>query len=684
MNSNVNEPKIQHHHFEHEKQTFNKHIEHNKHKIHKEHNHSHHIKDFKKRLIISLILTIPILLLSEMIQMWFRFKIVLPYQRFILLALSIVIYIYGGLPFLKGLIDEIKRKSPGMMTLIGMAITAAFIYSAFIVFNGRTGDFFWELATLIDIMLFGHLLEARSVLGASRALEELAKIMPKEAHLIKNNEIIDIPLSELKIGDLVLVRPGEKIPSDGIVIEGESFINESLLTGEAKPVHKKKSDSVIGGAINGDSNLRVKIKKTGEDTYVSQVIKLVQDAKKSRSKTQDLTDRAAALLFYIALITSIITFTFWIFLQSIDFALLRAITVLVIACPHALGLAIPLVVSISTSITSRKGILVRSREVFEYLKNINAVAFDKTGTLTKGIFGVSEIVSFINEEELLKYTISLEINSSHIIAKVLSEYAKERNIEILKVYDFKEIPGKGVLGNINGKKIVVGNTTLMEELGIDYKEEKRINELMRTGKTIVFVGIDKKLSGVIALSDEIKKESYEAIKSLKEKNIKVFMLTGDNEKVSEWVAKELNIDKYFAQLLPQEKSKKIKELKDSGFKIAFVGDGINDAPSLSISDAGIAIGAGTDVAIESADIILVKNNPNDVNTIINLSKITYRKMVQNLWWAAGYNIVAIPLAAGILYKAQIILSPATGAILMSLSTVIVAINASTLFRLLHK
>ena len=661
--------------------THKEHSEHLKHSGHSTHSahteHAHHIEDFKRRFFISTILTIPVLLLSEMIQQWFGFQITVPFQKWIVLVLSSVIYFYGGFPFLKGLIDELKRKQPGMMTLIGTAISVAFFYSAFTVFTGFGRDFFWELATLIDVMLLGHWIEAKSVLGASRALEELVKIMPTTAHLIKNGEIVDVPVSKLKKGDLVLVKPGEKIPSDGIVIEGESFVNEALLTGESKPVHKKKGDKVIGGAINGDGILKVIIERTGEETYLSQVIKLVKQAQESKSKTQDLANKAAALLFYVAVLTGTFTYFYWFLNGMPDFALERAVTVLVIACPHALGLAIPLVVALSTTITAKNGILIRDRRAFEQAKDLTAVIFDKTGTLTEGKFGVVEFVSYINENEFLKLTYSVEKNSEHIIAKAIVQFAKEKGIKPVEPQKYKTIPGKGAYAVIEGKEVYVGSPNLLKELGIDANDEK-IKKLQEEGNTVVFVVINRELAGAFALADRIKSESYEAVKKLKEMGIKVYMLTGDSEAVAKAVSEKLGIDNYFAQVLPHEKAQKVKFLQEKGYKVAMVGDGINDAPALVTADVGIAIGAGTDVAIESADIILVKSNPADVPKVIKLSKVTYSKMVQNLWWAAGYNIVAIPLAAGVLYNYGIVIQPAVGALLMSISTVIVAINSQTL------
>jgi Cu2+-exporting ATPase len=640
--------------------------------------HAHHMQMFKRKFWFSLALTIPILLLSETIQTWLNLTwIKIPFQSEILLILSAIIYVYGGLPFLQGMIEEVRNRQPGMMTLIGTAISVAFFYSAATVILITGVDFFWELATLIDIMLLGHWIEAKSVLGASQALEELVRIMPTTAHLVKDGEVTDVPVSQLKANDLVLVRPGEKIPSDGVVAEGESFVNEALLTGESKPVHKAKESKVIGGAINGEGVLRVRIEKTGEETYLAQVIKLVRQAQESKSRTQDLANRAAALLFYAALGAGIITFVAWSLVATTDVALTRTVTVLVIACPHALGLAIPLVVAISTSITAKSGILIRDRKAFEMIKDVDVVVFDKTGTLTEGKFGVSDIVAYLPEEQLLRLTASVELNSEHIIAKAIVSYANEKSVKIPNAKDFKALPGRGAYGKVVRKEVYVGSPALLEEMKIEATDEK-IKALQEQGKTVVFTVVDGKLAGAFALADRVRKESKEATAKLKELGLKVYMLTGDSEEVARRVAKELGIDEYFAQVLPDQKAEKIKALKQKGYKVAMVGDGINDAPALVTADVGIAIGAGTDVAIESADIILVKNDPRDVPKVRDLSQKTYSKMAQNLWWAAGYNIIAIPLAAGVLYNVGIILPPAVGALIMSLSTVIVALNSQTL------
>ncbi|MEM3712217.1 MAG: copper-translocating P-type ATPase [Thermoproteota archaeon] len=647
------------------------------HMEHSGHGHAHHASEFKRKLLVSSILTIPVLILSDMIQEWFGFSFKPPFQREMLFTLSLIIYFYSGSPFLRGLIDEIRKRQPGMMTLVGTAISIAFIYSSGAVLMARGRDFFWELVTLIDIMLLGHWMEAKSILGASRALDELIKTMPTIAHRIENSRVSDIPVSELKVGDIVLVKPGEKIPSDGMVVEGESFVNEALLTGESKPIRKGVGDKVIGGSINSEGILKIRIEHTGEETYLAQVIRLVKQAQESRSRTQDLANRAAALLFYLALTAGIITFSVWFLLENADFALERMVTVLVIACPHALGLAIPLVVALSTTIMSRNGVLIRDRRAFEAIKDVNTVVFDKTGTLTRGSFEVSDVIAFIPEDELLSLTASVESNSEHVIAKAIVRYARRRGVEFLKADEFKALPGRGTYGKVNGREILVGSQSVLEEMGIKLVDN-RVVKLHNQGKTLVFTIVDGKPAGVFALSDRVREESYEAVERLKKLGLNVYMLTGDSEEVAKWVAGELKIDDYFARVLPDEKAGKIRLLKEKGLRVAMVGDGINDAPALITADVGIAIGAGTDVAIESADIILVRNDPRDVVKTINLSRKTYAKMLQNLLWATCYNTVTIPLAAGVLYGYGILLPPAMGALIMSLSTIIVALNSQTL------
>ncbi len=639
--------------------------------------HKHMMEDFKKRFIVSTLLTIPILLISPGFMEIIGLKAIYE-NTLLLIILSSAVYFYGGKPFLEGSIKELKKKSPGMMTLIALAITTSYLYSIAVSLGLEGKTFFWELTTLISIMLLGHWIEMKSVLGASKALEELVKLLPSKAHLIKGGKIIDVPIEKLKVGDVVLVKAGEKIPADGRVVKGETYVNESLLTGESKPVKKAKGDEVIGGSINGIGVIEVEITKVGKDSFLSQVIEMVKRAQETKSRTQDLANKAAFILTIIAITSSLITFIAWRFFlnQTTTFALERAVTLMVITCPHALGLAIPLVVAISTSLSARKGILIRNRLAFENAKDLEYILFDKTGTLTEGEFKVSDVVELgnIKREEILKIASSIEKKSEHPIGKAIAQYKGN-----LKVVDFKVIPGKGVKAKVNGKEVEIASKNYFEEEGIKVKN-KKVEELFKQGKTVVLMAIQGKLVGAIALSDKIKEDARESIKKLKEMGIKCIMLTGDNEKVARYVANELGIE-YYAELLPQEKLKKIEEFqKKAKGKVAMVGDGINDAPALAKADVGIAIGAGTNVAIESGDIILVRNNLRGIVELIKIAKSTYRKMIENLAWATGYNVIAIPLAGGVLYYQGILLSPAIAALLMSLSTVIVAINAQLLKR----
>jgi len=650
------------------------------HKQHSQHNHHQHmVADFKKRFIVSIIITIPVLLLSPLIQTFLKLEetIKFPGDAYVIFGLSTIIFFYGGWPFLKGLYNELKSKQPGMMTLIGLAISVAYIYSSAVVFGLEGKFFFWELATLIVVMLLGHWIEMKSIMGASNALTQIARLMPKDAHRITSgNKTVNIPLEELKVGDEVLVKPGEKFPADGSIVKGETSVNESMLTGESRLVIKKIGAQVIGGSINGEGSVTVEVKKTGKDSFLSGVIKLVQEAQESKSRTQNLANRAAFWLTIIGISAGVITLVVWLVLlkQEFVFSLERSVTVMVITCPHALGLAIPLVVAVSTAISARNGLLIRDRAAFERARNIDAIIFDKTGTLTKGEFGVTDTLTFTNntsEKELLKYAASLEAQSSHPIAKAITKATDDR-YEVVK---FKSITGKGAEGIVNGKDIKIVSPGYLKENNIVIKNHNNIDMLASQGKTIVYILIENRLVGAIGLADIIRDESKEAIKKLKEMNIKPMMLTGDNKQVAKWVAEEVGIEEYFAEVLPQDKSDKVKEIQSRGLIVAMTGDGINDAPALAQADIGIAIGAGTDVAVETADIILVRSNPLDVVSILDLSKATYRKMLQNLGWATGYNVFAIPLAAGVLFPLGIILNPAVGAALMSLSTVIVAINA---------
>ncbi|MGZ7067313.1 MAG: heavy metal translocating P-type ATPase [Methanobacterium sp.] len=597
-------------------------------------------------------------------------------DKYILFILSSIVYFYGGYPFLKGIYIEIKTRSLGMMTLIAVAITSAYIYSSSVVF-GFPGDiFFLELVTLIDIMLLGHWIEMRSIMGASSALEELAKLMPSRAHKVMlDGNTNDVPVEKLEIGDQLIVKPGEKVPIDGEIIEGRTTIDESTLTGESEPVFKQEGDEVIGGSINGDGSIKVEINRLKKDSFLSQVINLVEEAQASKSRTQNLSDRFALGLTIIALSGSLITFFVWASIVGfgLNFAIQRSVTVMVTACPHALGLAVPLVIAVSTSLSAKNGLLIRNRNAFENARNIEAIIFDKTGTLTQGKFGINDIISLrdnFSKDTILKYAASLEKYSEHPIGKGIVSSAKDT----LEVKDFMSIPGKGVQGKINGKNIEVVSPGYLKEkeISISNKElEKQSNQ----AKTIVFVIVDGETVGAIVLADIIRPESKEAILELKKMGIKCMMITGDRKEVAEWVANEIGLDEYFAEILPQEKSEKVKQIQSQGLVVAMTGDGINDAPALAQADVGIAVGAGTDVAIGAADIILVRSDPLDALYIVSLSRSTYKKMIQNLIWGTGYNIFAIPAAAGILFAYGIILTPAMGAILMSASTVIVALNS---------
>ncbi len=640
--------------------------------------HSSGIAGFRGRFYVVLILTIPVMLLSEMIQHWLNIHIVFPGSKYVLLALSSIVFFYGGWPFLRGLADEMRVKNPGMMTLIGFAISVAYIYSVATVFGLDGMDFFWELATLILIMLLGHWIEMRSVAGASRELELLVQLMPDDAHLIEGDKITDVKTETLNEKDIILIKPGEKVAADGIIVDGESYLNESLLTGESKPVQKGKGDKVIAGAINGNGAIKITVSHRAKDSYLSQVIKLVQDAQKSKSKTQLLADKAARWLTLVAIVAGIATFLVW-YLSGKDlaFSIERMVTVIVICCPHALGLAVPLVVAKSTALAAKHGLLIKNRTAFENARKITTLVFDKTGTLTIGKFEVSKIVILqngIDENELLRMAAALEQNSEHPIATGIIKKAKDGSIQISKAQNFKALTGQGVQAIVEGKEVKVVSPGYLKSNSIALPAEFKVD----AAETVVFVLINDNLSGYIALSDKIRPESFEAIKVLHSHNIKSILLTGDNKQVAETVSKQLGINTYYAEVLPDQKLDKIKELQVKGEFVAMTGDGINDAPALAQAEVGIAVGSGSDIAAETAGIVLVNSNPKDIVNLILFGKATYKKMIQNLVWATGYNVVAMPLAAGILYKTGILLSPAAGAVLMSVSTVIVAINASFL------
>lgn len=645
---------------------------------HEGHDHHAMIADFKRRFFVVLFLTIPIMLLSPMIQHWLNVHWQFTGSSYVLLALSTVVFIYGGFPFLKGFATEIKAKSPGMMLLIGFAITVAYIYSVAVVLGLQGMDFFWELATLILIMLLGHWIEMKSVAGASRELELLVQLMPSDAHMVMPGMVHDVKTDTLKEGDVILVKPGEKVAADGIIAEGESYLNESMLTGESKPVQKIKGDKVIAGSINGNGSIKVTVSHVAKDSYLSQVIKLVDDAQKSKSKTQLLADTAARWLTVIAIVAGIATFLFWYLTgQSLAFAMERMVTVIVICCPHALGLAVPLVVAKSTALSAKHGLLIKNRTAFENARKITTIIFDKTGTLTIGRFQVSKIVSLkkdLNENEIIRLASALEQKSEHPIATGILQKVKDLKLHIPATENFNAITGKGVEATVESKKILVVSPGYLKENKISVPDGFTANDM----ETVVFVIINNELTGYIALSDEIRPESANAIKTLRENKIKSILLTGDNAKVAKSVNDELKMDGFFAEVLPHQKLEKIKELQSKGEFIAMTGDGVNDAPALAQADVGIAVGSGSDIAAETAGIILVNSNPNDIVSLILFGKATYRKMIQNLIWATGYNVIALPLAAGVLYKWNIMLSPAMGAVLMTLSTVVVAINASLL------
>lgn len=660
-----------------------RHTQHQSHHEHHHHDHTAHhkmmIADFRKRFYVALALSIPVLVLSPMIQSFLNYSFTFAGYRYLLFAFSAIIFVYGGWPFLKGLADELRQKSPGMMTLIALAITVAFVYSSAVVFGLAGRLFFWELVTLIDIMLLGHWIEMRSVLSASNALEELALLMPDTAHRInEHGEVDEVKIADLQKGDTVLIKPGEKIPADGVIEKGSSTLNEAMLTGESKPVEKGNGEQVIGGSVNGEGALEVKVEGIGKDSYLAHVITLVREAQETKSKSQRMADRAAFWLTIIAISAGTCTLIAWLIAtQDVAFAIERMATVMVITCPHALGLAIPLVVAVSTALSAKNGLLIRNRTAFEMARKITTVVFDKTGTLTKGEFGVSSIQVLddgLDEHQAVQLAASLEQNSEHPIAAGILAQAKALDVNLLEVNHFQALQGMGVEGEIEEKAVKVVSPGYLKEHEIDVQEEDIPDE----PGTTVFLLVENRLSGVIHLSDLIREESSAAITRLKHDGIKCWMLTGDNEATAKSVAMTLELDGYFAGVLPDEKQVKIKELQRHGEFVAMTGDGVNDAPALAQADIGIAIGSGTDVAAATADIILVNSDPQDVTSLILFGKATHQKMIQNFIWATGYNVLAIPLAAGVLAPVGIMISPAVGAVLMTLSTVIVAINAKLL------
>ena len=663
------------------------HKDHDNHKGHSNHgtDHSGHEGMFQTRFWWSLLLTIPVLLYSSALQSWLGFSMpTFPGSRWIPFVFSLVIFSYGGVPFLQMAVPEIKNRKPGMMTLISLAISVALIYSLLAQLTDLGQGFFWELVTLIDIMLLGHWLEMRSVRQASGALDELAKLMPDEAERIKEDGSTEtVSAASIRTGDLLLVRPGASVPTDGEIVEGQSSLNELMITGESRPVQKSEGDKVIGGTINGDGSLRIKVTATGEETALAGIMRLVDQAQKSKSQAQLLADRAAGWLFYVAIGVAALTTVVWVIAIGFNAQVLkRVVTVLVIACPHALGLAVPLVVAITTSLGARNGILVRDRLELEASRQIDVVVFDKTGTLTKGKFGVVDmkVVGDWKEDDALALAAAIEGDSEHLIAQAIRQKAQERDLSLPSVSAFKAIKGRGVRAKRDGEIIYLGGPALLEKLEISPPSE--IEDFAKSAgekaQSAIYLIADNKVAAAFAVADVVRPESKQVVKRLHEMGVEVAMLTGDSRPVADAVADELGIDHVFAEVLPEHKDQKMSELQKQGKHVAMVGDGVNDAPALTRADVGIAIGGGTDVAIESAGLILVKSNPLDVIKIITLSQASYSKMLQNLWWAAGYNIIALPLAAGVLAPWGINISPALGALLMSFSTIIVAINTQFL------
>jgi Cu2+-exporting ATPase len=642
--------------------------------------------DFRNRFWVSLALSVPVLLLAPVIQEFLGIDGDLDFtgDQYVQLTFASAIFFYGGWPFLKGLRQELADRDPGMMTLVSMAISTAYGYSVAVVAGLEGGTFFWELATLVDVMLLGHWLEMRAVMGASSALEALARLMPSEAVRVEEDgSYVTVMVSDLVAGDRALVRPGERVPADGMIVEGRSSLNESMLTGESKPVDKGEGDEVIGGSVNGESSLVVEVVKTGEESYLSQVISMVRTAEESRSRSQNFADKAARLLTISALVVGAVTLAVWVSLgEDPAYSIGRTVSVLVIACPHALGLAIPLVVAVSTSIAARNGFLIRDRDAFEQARTIDVIVFDKTGTLTEGRFGVQDVVGLDEKatvDEALAIAAALEGQSEHPIAKGIVEHAAGRGLKAPKVSEFRAVPGRGVEGKLDGSTVMVVSPGYLSDEGITVSSG-RVSELAAEGSTVVYVLRDGAPLAAIALADVVRAESLEAVRSLQAMGVKVMMLTGDAEPVARTVASKLGLDSFFAEVRPGDKASKIRELQANGDRVAMTGDGVNDAPALVTADVGIAVGAGTDVAIDSADIILVRSDPRDVASVLRLSRSTFSKMVQNLWWAAGYNIIAIPLAAGVLASVGFVLAPAVGGAAMAISTVIVAINAQMLWR----
>ena len=664
------------------------HADHQEHEGHQGHDQhaGHSVEMFRDKFWWSIALTAPTLVWSPMIQQWAGFRApTFPGSGYIPAIFGTILFFYGGIVFLRGAAREIKDRLPGMMTLISLAITVAFAFSLAVTLGVPGMDLWWELSTLITIMILGHWIEMRSISQAQGALKELAKLVPDTAVRLVGEKTEEVPVANLREGDVILVRPGSSIPADGVVLEGSGAVNEAMITGESRPVEKKPDDKVIAGTVNGAGSLRVKVTGTGERTALAGIMRLVAQAQSSRSKAQALADRAAFFLTVVAIASAVVTLVAWLLVgASPAFAVERVVTVLVIACPHALGLAIPLVIAISTTLGARAGLLVRNRRGLEEARNLNAVFFDKTGTLTRGDFRVVEITPApgLSADDALRLAASVEQDSEHTIAQGIVKSAAERGLPLSRPEQFQATPGQGVQAVVDGRSLMIGGPSLLSRLGIELSPKLREALERATGRaqTAITLVEGRTALAVLAVADAIREESHEAVRRLHEQGIEVIMMTGDAKAVADAVAKELGIETVFAEVLPDQKASKIEEVKRTGKRVAMVGDGVNDAPALLTADVGIAIGAGTDVAVEAGDVVLVRSDPRDVPRIIALSKATYRKMVQNLWWAAGYNIAAIPLAAGVLAPWGIVLNPAVGAILMSFSTVVVAVNAQLLRR----
>ncbi|MDK3999460.1 heavy metal translocating P-type ATPase [Staphylococcus pseudintermedius] len=674
----------EHHHHQHMHES---HRPHSHHMHHDDHAHHHH-GNFKMKFFVSLIFAIPIIIFSPMMGVQLPFQFTFPGSDWMVLILATILFIYGGQPFLVGAKGEIASKKPGMMTLVTLGISVAYIYSLYAFYlnhfsdaTGHTMDFFWELATLILIMLLGHWVEMNAVGSAGDALKKMAALLPNKVIKVTNNQREEVKISDIALNDIVEVKAGESIPTDGMIVRGETAIDESLVTGESKKVQKKPNDQVIGGSINGSGTIQVKVTAVGEASYLSQVMDIIKQAQNDKSRAELLSDKVAGYLFYFAISVGMIAFIIWMLIDNhIDFALERLVTVLVIACPHALGLAIPLVTARSTSIGAHHGLMIKNRAAIETAQHIDYVMMDKTGTLTEGHFSVNHYESFkagVSDEEVLSLFASLESQSNHPLATSIVDFAKNKSISYVQPQDVRNIPGVGLEGTINGQAYKITNVSYLEQNGFEY-DKALFNKLANQGNSISYLIDEQQAVGIIAQGDQIKESSKQMVTELLVRGITPVILTGDNQEVAETVAKALGINDVHAQLMPEDKESIIKAYQSKGKKVMMVGDGINDAPSLIRADIGVAIGAGTDVAIDSGDVILVKSDPSDIIHFFTLSTRTMRKMVQNLWWGAGYNIVAVPLAAGILASIGLILSPAVGAILMSLSTVIVAINAFTL------